>query len=1339
MTEYVRRHMTSALAVTPWLWWTGLFAILVLGPATVLLSEDGPYFSMVEDSPLFSDQLTGRSGQALGAVARGGYFTGPAVGRVKGIAPLELMPYMFFDQGMVLGDIRGFRADNGYWGTNLGLGYRHYVSPWDRIFGVNFFYDYDNTSTKIFRQIGFGLETYGKWWDMRSNAYFPIGTQSQLLNTQVSPGSQRFSGHQLLFDLINTYGTALKGADAEVGIPLSIFGEVADVHDLRMYAGGYHYESDTTGGFNGWSGRIQGDLIPSLLLQLIVTNDSHFDTNVVFGATWSFGGFKQPPEERKNQFSRMTTPIWRQYTISIDRTDVLLADQVAINPSTGNPYFIDHVDSNAAGVQDGTFENPFQSLNNPGIAADRASNVLDIVYVHGDSVYNTSPNNSVTLLDGYSANRFLRYLGEGDSITHTVRVNGLGNVQLPAAPSGSVRPTFNNATGNGVTLANFTEFSGFIINNPSGNGIFGSGVHDVALNQNIISNAGGDGALFLNAGGNIDIGNLQITNPTGIGFHVTGGTPVIRFNTNQPSQITNSGAAAVVVSDTLAGSSVNMSGATVSNTGSSDVGVLISNVAGGFALGNVTIQNSSSYGIQIIDTTGAANFNGSVNIINPGDNGIQISNLGATGSASFNGTTQIGSRNAIGINLLSIAGAVAFSGDTTIGTPATGATAAPGVNWQGSLSGSTTSFGSITITDSAGDGFALGTTTANAGRFQVGGAATVGGTTGGIGVNIANNTSDSLVRFNSTLGVSGRTNQGVAVLNNNGTVTFNGIATIDNPNLSVFPAVDLQGNSGDISFSTLTINDATGTGSLVDPNTYGVGLNIMDNPALVTISTALNVTATDGIALFAESAGASTAISGGLRIADGILSSTSSGTAAGTPTIDISNSSYTTINFTSVSNTNSSREGIRLVNNAFNSQTGDASGIPVFSITGQNNSAGSGGEINSAAAQGLLGRNTGSILLSNMNFLNNLVGIQTETTDNTLPTLELSVSNLQVSNSTNQGVYALSTQVVNILGSTFSGNGSGGDILDNDVRLVANFVDPNGLSTGTQTYAWSIQNTDFSDNSSADIADTIFASNVKNAIYSDITGGGLNATMVTTVLSNASNTILIQGGAAKDAIDIIWGGNTAIGSGTTYQPSTIQGYTINMSGDDKTGINFETVVANATTDFGGLYILSNNIIGNGDGNIGINVITADRSQILIDNAVGSTTGNSITLNQGVTTTGTTGIGMRFALGTNSQVFVRHATINLAPTSADGIVFTNVQAPGSLVELSDNVINYASTSSGVAINFQSIISGTLAIQRSNTPENFVNWQGFAPTLFLPDPAPSGWFSNTINVNGIEFGQ
>ena len=64
----------------------------------------------VEDGWLFSDQLSGQSGEAFGAKLRAGVLTGPAIGRDETLVPIELMPYAFAGKGMFFGDIRGFNS-----------------------------------------------------------------------------------------------------------------------------------------------------------------------------------------------------------------------------------------------------------------------------------------------------------------------------------------------------------------------------------------------------------------------------------------------------------------------------------------------------------------------------------------------------------------------------------------------------------------------------------------------------------------------------------------------------------------------------------------------------------------------------------------------------------------------------------------------------------------------------------------------------------------------------------------------------------------------------------------------------------------------------------------------------------------------------------------------------------------------------------------------------------------------------------------------------------------------------------------------------------------------------
>src|SRR4051794_9184698 len=105
MTENFSQRSASAMARSPWLWWTGLFLLLAFGPASVLLSQEtitspdyvqqppnsSQYFSTMgpgvvqadpgQAGPMLGDQGASRPGQAFGALVRGGYLTGPTVGR----------------------------------------------------------------------------------------------------------------------------------------------------------------------------------------------------------------------------------------------------------------------------------------------------------------------------------------------------------------------------------------------------------------------------------------------------------------------------------------------------------------------------------------------------------------------------------------------------------------------------------------------------------------------------------------------------------------------------------------------------------------------------------------------------------------------------------------------------------------------------------------------------------------------------------------------------------------------------------------------------------------------------------------------------------------------------------------------------------------------------------------------------------------------------------------------------------------------------------------------------------------------------------------------------------
>ena len=289
---------------------------------SMLVPPRGPrseFGDAVQDGLLFGDQLSGRTGQAYGALFRAGVSTGPAVGRVDTIVPMEIMPYGFINNAMVFGSLRGFRAASDGWGMNLGGGIRYYSERWDRIWGANVFYDYDNSSGGLFREVGFGFESLGSLLDVRANAYVPNGKTERLLSTELVQGSQHFVGHQLLYDNLLTFGDALRGADWELGIPIP--GRIPQRHDLRVFGGGYHYNGTSVQGFTGWKARAQLNVVQNLVVQLEVMNDKIFDTSVVFGATWTYGGFRQPEDKKRTQFDRMTEMVRRGYNIAVIRSN----------------------------------------------------------------------------------------------------------------------------------------------------------------------------------------------------------------------------------------------------------------------------------------------------------------------------------------------------------------------------------------------------------------------------------------------------------------------------------------------------------------------------------------------------------------------------------------------------------------------------------------------------------------------------------------------------------------------------------------------------------------------------------------------------------------------------------------------------------------------------------------------------------------------------------------------------------------------------------------------------------------------------------------------------------
>ena len=227
------------------------------------------------------------SDDGLGIEARAGYIGFKTFGRNEGLTHVELMPFAIGDDQMLFADFRLFMTDDTRFGGNAGLGFRHRVDSWDRVFGAGLWYDVDDTSGELFHQMALGLETYGNHWDFRTNVYFPIDNESDF---QTRPINLRFVDHSVLYDRYREFGEAMEGLDLEIGFPLPT--DFARDHDMRVYGGWYSFWGDAVPDINGYKVRLEGYVTDCITTEVGWTGDDTFGQNFTVGvAITTPGGF----------------------------------------------------------------------------------------------------------------------------------------------------------------------------------------------------------------------------------------------------------------------------------------------------------------------------------------------------------------------------------------------------------------------------------------------------------------------------------------------------------------------------------------------------------------------------------------------------------------------------------------------------------------------------------------------------------------------------------------------------------------------------------------------------------------------------------------------------------------------------------------------------------------------------------------------------------------------------------------------------------------------------------------------------------------------------------------
>lgn len=390
-----------------------------------------------------------------------------------------------FIEGKMLWD-----TDTDSLGGNILLGHRVINDAKDRIIGGYVSYDTRNTGQGVFNQLGVGFESLGNW-DFHLNGYLPIGRSSNQLSENVL-ASPSFVGNTLNLDRVRVFQQAFSGVDAEVGTKLASWNNGA----LRGYAGSYVYSSEGIPAYVGVRGRLVGTW-DGLAMGLSLSNDSQFDTRLVFNISASLGGIKNK-NNNQSTIARMNESVQRESSIIVDNR--VIRDTVAAINSNSGAITLFSLANNQSGNLTST------------LASAKAN---DIVYVQAGT------NSSVS---SFTVPSQVQVLSSGPiQIVQTQA----GNVQIPGSGTG----TLPRVTGT-VTLASNginQTLSGFAVTNTSGQaGIVGTNNTNASILRNQVTINGantdtllaGRGIVLVGANGTTTIDNNTVRNAIGEGIRL---------------------------------------------------------------------------------------------------------------------------------------------------------------------------------------------------------------------------------------------------------------------------------------------------------------------------------------------------------------------------------------------------------------------------------------------------------------------------------------------------------------------------------------------------------------------------------------------------------------------------------------------------------------------------------------------------------------------------------------------------------------------------------------------------------------------------------------------------
>jgi hypothetical protein len=615
-------------------------------------------------------------------------------------------------------DLRSHLSVYGGFFSNVGAVRKQFIGG--TLLGVGVYWDYDGDQNQYadtvipsvgapvvfaggqtYNQVGISGEWLTDYGNLRSNGYIPVGTTAGLLGP--------FAGNSIL--CVNGVNAALGGADLELGAYIPGLADWAGMVSVGGYAyGNTRYQFPDGQGAVPWFGgvytRLDMTFVENWDFSLQANNDSYFDWTGFARLTYRMGGSR-----RRNVSDQVEQPMMRNEHI----VRAHQAPLVAINPSTGAPWRVLHVDNTAAGAGggDGTATDPFTTL---GAAAAAATNPFDIVYVHAGAGAATP---YITPAGGFTfgaANQYLVGAGSGLAIP-TV---SCGNRAFFAGNSSDLYPVITNPIGTAIVMdqPNATVSHVQVVGSPvgisDGAGVLPPSVSTIS--DVIIQGNGGPfqrGIVIANSTGTFNIDNARLSNLTNDGLVVSaaGGVANVTkssFTSISGNAILASGDGAVVTASAtqIAGTvgtavhasgdaaSVSLNAAAISNTGGD--AVLASGTGAIVNVATSRITNTTGSALATAVTgTGAAITATATTIDRTGDPAVSI--RGAASAVTLDATV-ITNVTGDGVEVAGAGSRLTMTNASRIGTATGNGISVTGSNAFAAISGRSV------IKDIGGDG-----------------------------------------------------------------------------------------------------------------------------------------------------------------------------------------------------------------------------------------------------------------------------------------------------------------------------------------------------------------------------------------------------------------------------------------------------------------------------------------------------------------------------------------------------------------------------------------------------------------------------------------------------------